>query len=199
MGRYNGSLTREQFMFNEMRVVARLKQSGLSDAEISEHVERENLFQYPTERELKGKCRVALWRLQYISESAFLLETLAEGSVTEAKQVALVAMMCDSRLLAEFMILVIGEKYRLMDGTLTQKDVHLFFARICEEDVGAAAWSLSTVKKIKSVCMNVLRENGYLEKVGSETLLPVMISDEFASALKELGMQSFLPAFNVLD
>lgn len=186
-------------MFNEMRVVARLKQSGLSDAEISEHVEGENLFQYPTERELKGKCKVALRRLQYISENTFLLETLAEGSVAEAKQVALVAMMCDSRLLAEFMILVVGDKYRLMDGTLTQKYVHLFFARICEEDDGAAAWSLSTVKKIKSVCLNVLRENGYLEKVGSETLLPAMISDEFASALKELGMQSFLPAFNVLD
>lgn len=199
MGRYNGSLTREQFMFNEMRIVARLKQSGRSDAEIAERVERENLFQYPTERELKGKCKVALRRLQYISGSTFLLQTLAEGAVAEAKQAALAAMMCDSRLLAEFMILVVGEKYRLLDGTLTQKDVHLFFARLCEEDDHVKAWSLSTVKRIKSVCMNVLRENGYLGNVGSEALLPVMVSDEFASALKALGMQSFLPAFNVLD
>ena len=48
MQRYSGALTREQFMLREMRIVAGLRQAGLSDEEILEKVCAENLFQYPT-------------------------------------------------------------------------------------------------------------------------------------------------------
>lgn len=199
MSQYNGSLTREQFMFREMRIIARLYRAELCVEAITEKIIGENLFQYPMEREIKGKCRVALRRLSYILRSETLVEILAEGSICEAKQAALVAMMCDSRLLAEFMVDVIGGKYRALDMMLEQKDLNLFFAQICEKDEKAATWSTTTVRRIKSVLMNVLRENDYIEGMGGGTLLPVMISEEFESALKELGLQSFLPAFNVLN
>jgi len=196
---YCGSLTREQFMFREMRLVARLHKEGLTDQDIIDRVYKENLFQYPTEKEIKGKCRVALKRIGCISHSSELIDILAEGSVNEAKQVALVAMMCQSRLLAEFMIDVIGEKYRSLDMTLTQKDVNLFFSNLCEKDETVMSWSLSTVKRIKSVIMNVLRETGYLNGVGNEKLCPMLISVEFERALKNAGLNRFLTAFNVLD
>lgn len=199
MTHYSGALTREQFMFREMRIVARLKREGLTDAEISDRVFDENLFQYPTEREIRGKCRAALKRLSCIVHSAALIEILAEGSLTEAKQAALVAMMAQSRLMAEFMVEIVGGKYRSLDMTLTQKDVRLFFDRLSEKDDGVAGWSPSTVKRIQSMIMNVLRENGYLEKIGSETLCPVLISAEIEQALRNAGFQCFLPAFNVLN
>lgn len=126
MGQYNGSLTREQFMFREMRMVAQLYKQGLDPSEIINTIVEENLFQYPTEREIKGKCRVALRRLALIADSETLLDELAEGTLREAKQAALVAMMCDSRLLADFMVEVVGEKYRQLDLTLTRKDLNLF-------------------------------------------------------------------------
>ena len=53
--KYSGGLTREQFMFNEMRITARLMTEGLSDQEILERVYNGNLFQYPTEKEIKSK------------------------------------------------------------------------------------------------------------------------------------------------
>ena len=199
LGRYSGALTREQFMFREMRIVARLKRQGLSDAEIENEVFCENLFQYPTERELRSKCRAALKRVNCIAHSPELVEILAEGPLVEAKQAALVAMMAQSRLLAEFMIEVVGEKYRLLDGTLTVKDVNLFFLRLRESDEDVAGWSDSTVKRIKSVLMNVLRENGYLEKTGSETLYPVAISGAFEQALRDAGLQRFLAAFDSIN
>ena len=199
MARYSGALTREQFMFREMRIVARLARQGLAQAEIVERVFDENLFQYPTERETRGKCRAALKRLSCIEHSPALVEILAEGALSEARQAALVAMMAQSRLTEEFMTEVVGEKYRLLDMTLTQKDVRLFFERLRERDEDVAGWSPSTVKRIGSVLMNVLRENGYLEKIGSETLCPVLISIEFEQALRDAGFQRFLPAFNVLN
>lgn len=199
MGLYNGSLTREQFMFREMRIVARLYKNGLSNAEITDTVYRDNLFQYPTERVITKNCRAALNRLACIACSQALFDMLAQGDTQQAKQAALVAMMCQSRLLAEFMTDVIGEKYRAFDLTLTSKDVNVFFACLGEKDEAVAAWSPETIKRIKSVLMNVLRENGYLEKIGSTRLCPVQISDEFERALRAAGMQRFLPAFNVID
>ena len=114
MGLYNGSLTREQFMFREMRIVARLYKNGLSNAEITDTVYRDNLFQYPTERVITKNCRAALNRLTCIACSEALLDMLAQGDTQQAKQAALVAMMCQSRLLAEFMTDVIGENTALL-------------------------------------------------------------------------------------
>lgn len=74
MGLYNGSLTREQFMFREMRIVARLYKNGLSNAEITDTVYRDNLFQYPTERVITKNCRAALNRLACIACSQTLLD-----------------------------------------------------------------------------------------------------------------------------
>ena len=47
---YNGGLTREQFLFFEIRIVAGLVLSGLSREDIVQKIKDENLFQCPTER-----------------------------------------------------------------------------------------------------------------------------------------------------
>ena len=57
---YSDVLTREQFMFQEMRIAARLKFEGLDDQDIIAKVYEGNLFQYPTEREIKSKCYLGI-------------------------------------------------------------------------------------------------------------------------------------------
>lgn len=199
MGQYNGALTREQFLFREMRIVARLYREGLSPEEITERIYQENLFQYPTEREIKSKCRTALKRLNCIAHSPALVEMLAEGDLREAKWAALTAMMAQNALVAEFMTDVVGEKFRGLDRSLTSKDFYLFYETLCQKDPKAALWSPSTVKKNKAVLWNLLRENGYLERPGSETLCPALISEEFELALRQAGFQRFLPAFQAAE
>ena len=195
---YSGSLTREQFMFQEMRITARLKQEGLNDADILERVYEGNLFQYPTEREIKSKCRACLKRLECISDISYAVDTLANGTIGEAKQAALVALMCQSLLMQDFMITVIGDKFRRLDMTLTRRDMNLFFERLAEQSDDVAAWSDQTIQKLKVVIRSCLRETGYIHGT-EETLYPVLISDEFAAALKDAGCKNFLPAFNVFD
>ena len=51
--KYNGGLTREQFLFHEMRTTAKLLSEGIPEEEAVEKIVSENLFQYPTEREIK--------------------------------------------------------------------------------------------------------------------------------------------------
>ena len=45
---YSAALTREQFLFYEIRAVARLSLEGLDDKSVHECVLAENLFQFPT-------------------------------------------------------------------------------------------------------------------------------------------------------
>lgn len=196
---YSGGLTREQFMFSEMRITARLKQSGLSDKEILDKVYQENLFQYPTEKEIKSKCKACLKRIKAIEGMPTIMNALADGTVAEAKQATLIAMMCQSQLLAEFMVTVIGTKYRTLDMTITKKDMNMFFQHLQQTDEDVASWSDNTIYKLKVVFRTCLRETGYIQGVGSEELLPVYLPEEFIQDMKDAGLSSWLPAFNVLD
>ena len=47
---YIASLTREPFLFYEMRSTAQLMNEGLSDEMIVKEIIEQNLFQYPTEK-----------------------------------------------------------------------------------------------------------------------------------------------------
>ena len=195
---YSGALTREQFMLQEMRITARLKLEGLTDQDIIASVYEDNLFQYPTEREIKSKCRACLKRLDCIANMPYVLDVLANGTIGEAKQAALVALMCQSLLMQDFMVTIIGDKYRRLDMTLTRRDMNLFFERLAEQSEDVASWSEQTIKKLKVVIRACLRETEYIQGT-EETLYPVLLSDEFAAALKEAGYRHFLPAFNVFD
>ena len=59
---YNGGLTSEQFLFYEIRIVAKQYLEEKSIDEIIEYIQRDNLFQYPTEREVSRLTRALRWR-----------------------------------------------------------------------------------------------------------------------------------------
>ena len=198
-GLYDGSLTREQFMFLEMRRVAALAEQGLTNEEILRRVYDENLFQYPTQREIKSKCRACLKRLDRIRLMPNIMNALADGLAAEGKQAALIALMLQNRLAAEFMVGVIGEKYQTLDYSLTRKDMNVFFMRLAEQDEGVAGWSEQTIKKIQGVLRRCLVETGYLNDIRSEVLNPVLLSMEMENDLRENGLKVLLPAFNILD
>lgn len=192
---YNGSLTREQFLFFETRITAKLMLNGASDDEIIDEIVQENLFQYPTEKMIRNLAGVCVRRLRGL-EDMNLVDGIANDAVDVAKQVCLYAMMKDSRLLSEFMVTVIGEKYRTRDFSFDPSDLNLFFARLQEQDEHVAGWSDSTIQKIKSVIKNVLRENGYIDTVRSKELNLVLIEPMLEEAIRGNNETELLPAFN---
>ena len=192
---YNGSLTREQFLFFETRITAKLMLNGASDDEIIDEIVQENLFQYPTEKMIRNLAGVCVRRLRGL-EDMNLVDGIANDAVDVAKQVCLYAMMKDSRLLSEFMVTVIGEKYRTRDFSFDPSDLNLFFARLQEQDEHVAGWSDSTIQKIKTVIKNVLRENGYIDSVRSKELNLVLIEPMLEEAIRGNNETELLPAFN---
>ena len=130
---YLASMTREPFLFYEMRATARIYAEGLSDDEIIEKIINENTFQYPTERSLKQIATGCLKRLHALNNDA-VVDVIAHQPVEVAKQACLYAMMRYNRLVWEFMITVIGTKYSSGDRNFSKMDMSVFFMQLQEQN-----------------------------------------------------------------
>jgi hypothetical protein len=194
----SGSLTREQFLFYEMRTTAKLMSEGMSDRETIRKIERENLFQYPTEKSVKGMARTCIARIHAMKNSS-LTQALATQPSEVAKQICLYAIMKQRRLVWDFMVTVIGEKYRLMDTSFGKIDLNTFFMRLQEQDDSVAAWSVSTVAKIKQVLVKILVENEYLDSIKANHINPVWLNPMLENEIRSNGDELALPAFNCFN
>lgn len=188
-------MTREQFLFYEMRTTARLMAEGLSEKEIIERIVKDNLFQYPTEKSIQKMARTCMVRLKSL-EDANLIVVIASQPAEIAKQVCLYAMMKRYRLIWDFMITVIGEKYRISDDSFGKIDLNSFFLRLEEQDDLVASWSDSTISKLKQVLTRMLLENEYIDSARATKLNPVWLHPVLENTIRAKGDEIALPAFN---
>lgn len=194
---YNAAITREQFLFYEVRTMAKLVCDGLSNDEAVNCIVKENLFQYPTEKSVKKMALACLRRLEALEDQT-LVEAVADQSSDVSRQVCLYAMMRQYRLVHDFMLTVIGEKYRRLDSSFGKIDLNIFFQRLQEQDDWVASWSESTITKLKQVLQKLLVDNEYLDSTEATKLNPVSISPLLENAIRADGQEYMLPAFNCL-
>lgn len=194
---YSAVMTREQFLFHEMRTTAKLIASGLNKEETVERIVSDNLFQYPTEKSLRKMALACIRRLEALSDTT-LIAAIANEASDVAKQICLYAMMRQYRLVWDFMLTVIGEKYRNLESSFGKVDLNMFFLRLAEQDDWVATWSDSTITKLRQVLTKTLVENEYLDSTKAERLNPVLISPILENAIRKAGQEIALPAFNCL-
>lgn len=194
-GQYNGGLTREQFLFYEIKVVAKLLVDGMNIDDAIFKIKEENLFQFPTERMIVNIANACYRRLQAL-DSEKMIYVLATSSMDVAKQVNLYAMMKQNRIVWDFMVTVIGEKYRTQDFSFTKKDMSAFMFQLQEQNEDVATWSDSTIQKIKQVLTKSLVECGYLDNTKSEVLNSVYLYPELEEEIISNNDIAALPAFN---
>ena len=192
---YIASLTREPFLFYEMRTTAKLINSGLSEEDTVAQITKNNLFQYPTEKSIARMAKACIKRLAAM-EDMDLIKAIAKQPTDVAKQICLYAMMKQSRLMWEFMLTVIGEKYRLRDSSFGRIDLNTYFMRLQEQDDAVATWSEGTITKLKQVLAKVLVENEYLDDIRADHLNPVYLHPILENAIRCHGDLMVLPAFN---
>ncbi len=200
---YRGALTREQWLFREIRIVARLRlDEGLSDADIVERVVEQNLFQYPTERELKSIARALCRRLTALSDDegrrAQLAHLIAHGTVDQARQTNLYAIACDYRVMWEFMTVVVASKRRQLDAHLPKREIVSFLEGLRTQDEKVAGWSDATLNKIRQVFVKCLEECGMYDRA-SEQLTSVLLDFELEGLIRANDDAAILPAFGVMD
>ena len=155
---YNAAITREQFLFYEMRTTAKFVYEGLDNDAIVDRIVQDNLFQYPTEKSVRKMALACLRRLDALEDDA-LVRALAVQPSDIAKQICLYAMMRQYRLIWDFMLTVIGEKYRKLDTSFGKIDLNGFFLRLQEQDDWVATWSEETITRLKQIIQRILIEN----------------------------------------
>ena len=192
---YIASLTREPFLFYEMRTTAKLLSSGFDEENVIARITKDNLFQYPTEKSVTRMAKACLKRLAAMDDMD-LVKAIATQPTDIAKQICLYAMMKQSRLVWEFMLTVIGEKYRLKDSSFGKIDLNTYFMRLQEQDDTVASWSDGTITKLKQVLAKVLVENEYLDNVRADHLNPVYLHPILENAIRSHSDLMVLPAFN---
>ena len=194
---YNGGLTREQFLFYEIKIVAYLLSQGMSKDDVLKKIKEENLFQFPTERMITSIANACFRRIDAL-ESDTLLYYLANATTDVAKQINLYAMMKYNRIVWDFMVTVIGEKYRTQEFEFSRKDLNLFFFRLQEQNDSVASWSDGTINKIKQVQTKTLIESEFLDSSKSTQLNPVTIVPELEDEIRLKNDVAALQAFNCL-
>ena len=192
---YVASLTREPFLFYEMRSTAKLMAAGLSEEVIVKEIVEQNLFQYPTEKSITRMAKACIKRLHALEDES-LIAMIVSQPTDVAKQVCLYAMMKESRLIWEFMLTVIGEKYRLRDMSFGKIDLNTFFMRLQEQNDTVASWSDTTITKLKQIIARVLVETEYLDSIKADHLNPVWLHPALENAIRSNGDIAVLPAFN---
>lgn len=192
---YNAAITREQFLFYEMRTTAKLVCEGLSKEEVTERIVKENLFQYPTEKSVRKMAYACLRRLDALEDNS-LVQAMANQPSDVSKQICLYAMMKQYRLVWDFMITVVGSKYRNLDTSFSKVDLNTYILLLQEQDDWVATWSDSTVTKVKQVLAKILVENEYLDSLTADHLNPVLICSVLENAIRSNGDDIALPAFN---
>lgn len=195
---YNGALTAEQFLFFETRIVARKILKGEILDEIISSVIEDNLFQFPTEREVSRMVRACYKRIISLDNNGLVYE-LANAPIETAKQINLYAIMRYNVLVYEFMTELVGEKFKQQDFTFTKKDINSFFSTLREQNDSMAAWSDKTIAKLKQVLTKCLIEVEILNDYRSTTLNPVFISFELENGIRENNDLRALIAFNCFN
>lgn len=194
---YSAVITREQFLFYEMRTTAKLVADGLNDEQVADRITSDNLFQYPTEKSVRRMALTCLRRLKALDDPD-LVAAIASQPSDVSKQICLYAMMKQYRLVWDFMITVVGAKYENRDMSFSRMDFNVFMMRLQEQDDWVASWSDSTVTKVKQVLARILVDNEYLDSTTADHLNPVLIYPILEDAIRSSGDTKALTAFNCL-
>lgn len=191
----SGQITREQFLFYEMRTTAKLMEEGLEENEIIQRIVDDNLFQYPTEKSIQQMAKTCINRLKGMDDES-LITAIATQPTDTSKQICMYAMMKQYRLIWDFMITVIGEKYRMQNFSFSKMDVNVFFMQLQEQDDYVAGWSDSTINKIRQVIIKILVDNEYLDNIKADHINPVWLNPILENAIRNNNDDRALSAFN---
>lgn len=110
---------------------------------------------------VKNLAQACIRKLRVIADER-LIDIIAHQPVDIAKQAYMYAMMKQYRLVWDYMISVIGNKYSSRDMTYGQIDLNVFFMQLQEQDDAVASWSDATIKKIKQVLNRILMSEHYV-------------------------------------
>lgn len=179
MGVYRLSFTTGGLYFRECLKVAPLYlELGCWDSVRNISIE-ENLLQTNTRSSSVRTYREVSTRLQQFSNDE--IELLVESSKQDQRYLLWLAICRQYKLIEEFAVEVIREKFLGMDLSLTHHDYNLFFNRKADWHPELDELSTSTKNKLRQVLFRMLGEADLISS--GNQMIPAMLSPKVARAI----------------
>jgi hypothetical protein len=190
------SIAREQWLLNEIRIVARLRLDGMDEKSVTAKVIGENLFRYPTEKTLQKISRACNKRIDALDDLR-LVKIIASGMPDAAAQTNLYAMMQLYPLVRHFMTTEIARHYAELDYSFTSMDMNAYFTGLAADYENFATAADSTVSKLKQVLRKCLAEVGMV--TADDKLQVVFLDPELEGILREHEDFAALASFGIRE
>ena len=166
---YTSSIKDMPLMFSEMRRTAILLGEGKADEEIIALSMSGNIYQLEREKRRRDVPLRMLNRLSTLSEP--LINIIADGSESDAKLIAFLALIKADRLFYEYMREVYAGIFQVGKGEIDDKDFIDFIERKAQESNVVAGWTGNNRVRIRNTYKNVLCEAGLAKRNGPTSLL----------------------------
>lgn len=191
---YSANLTGAWFLFYEIKQVIKLMELGMNTQDIRNEIIEENLFQHKSKSSVKRALPTLIRRAESLSPE--LRQIILKDNMENGRIINLYAIMLEDRLFSEFMYEVIGEKYKLEQLYLEDKDINVFFTKKAEESKKVANFKMSTIKKLRQVYLKILMEVNILSDLKSKDLNKIYIDEKLANLIIANNGEDFIKIFS---
>ena len=190
---YSAGAVKHAFWFMEFRKVVTLRYEGRTWEEIKKASEEENLFGAPTPARAKQIWNTVSARTKSLDDSYY--SVFMNSDLASQKLYALVAVMANDTLFAEFVYEIIREKMIIGINEYSPSDIRLFYKHKQEQSEKAAGWTDQTLERLGHSYRNFLYEAGVTDNGrGIRKILKPILDPEMESWLQEQHMDYYLKA-----
>jgi hypothetical protein len=192
---YKADITAGALKVPESRVIADLLLRDVDAAGWKDAIEERNVLQVRSPKTAKRLTLLIRGRLETMGEELWRLVRDGKGDV--ATHAVLAATVKHSRLLADFLDLVVREQYRLYAKALSNKLWDDFLNGCRERDLDMPQWSESTRMRLRSSVFQTLAQAGYIENTRSLKLQTVHVAAPVVRNLESHGEEYVLRCIQV--
>lgn len=186
--KYSAGMVKKQTFFREMLQAVSIKKTTAHVDDLKKALLIDNYLNINPARRNQEISSTVLARLASLSDDQINL--LAEGSLSEQKQMTMISIMKTERLVKDFINEVYMDKLEKGLRTLEDLDFNLFFRRKAEQNDEVAKWQDVTIKKLRQVMKKILRELDFITDQGKDLLiLEPLASQELLDALRGEPME----------
>ena len=173
---YLGDIIGGSIMLRESRLIAQLLLQHPDDEAWERAVVEENLLQKSSVHSAKRMASTVRKRLEAMSDTFWT--DLLNAPDDLARQMLMLAVMCQSPVLIDFMATEVADARRMYREAIRSEDWPEFFASRQRVITGLERFSPSSIQKMGSNIFKILADVGYLESARSKRLKAVYLLPE---------------------
>ncbi len=179
---YRANLTAGALKLGESRIIAGLLLQDLDADGWRQALYEDNVLQAANPKTTRHMEDLLRGRLEPMGPT--LWRMVHDGSTELASQACMAAAIKHSRLLGDFLDLVLREQYRVFAKHLTNKMWEEYVHSCSDREPETPTWSESTIARLRSTVFQILAQAGYIESTRTLALHTVHVADELLVYLR---------------